>query len=223
MGRAGDHGAPGGSAGNHMPTNNLDNNPTGGGGRTTDARPASGGGHTDTPSTSSGGRDLPGGLTAENGLPGGSTTNNGIPGSGPRSPRAWMPSTTLPAPGRASGATRAPTRHMLATTRPRLPETTRSAAPRPRTSPCRVPSSRWMARTPTSAPRSARLVRLRRTGIGCSRWGHGIHSSGGDAQCATRLVRALTILNQHHVARWQTIFTADRPRRPAEHNLPPDS
>ncbi|WP_204165951.1 hypothetical protein [Streptomyces sp. NEAU-S7GS2] len=82
MGRAGDHGAPGGSAGNHMPTNNLDNNPTGGGGRITDTTPTTGGGHTGTPSTSSGGRDLPGGSTAENGLAGGSTTSNGIPGSG---------------------------------------------------------------------------------------------------------------------------------------------
>ncbi|MGA5631451.1 hypothetical protein [Streptomyces lydicamycinicus] len=59
-GRAGDHGAPGGNAGNHMPTNNLDNTPT------------RGGGHTDTPSTGSGGRDLPGGPTPDNGLPGGS-------------------------------------------------------------------------------------------------------------------------------------------------------
>ncbi|MEV0370626.1 hypothetical protein AB0I10_12470 [Streptomyces sp. NPDC050636] len=44
-GRVGDHGAPGGSVGNHMPTNNLDNNPTGaGGGRATDTTPT-GGGH----------------------------------------------------------------------------------------------------------------------------------------------------------------------------------
>ncbi|MFI0711373.1 hypothetical protein ACH4SK_12070 [Streptomyces inhibens] len=70
-GRAGDHGAPGGTAGNHTPTNNLDNNPSGGGG----------GRATDTPSTG-GGHDLPGGSTADNGLPRGSTANNGVSGSG---------------------------------------------------------------------------------------------------------------------------------------------
>ncbi|MFJ9468695.1 hypothetical protein [Streptomyces caniferus] len=42
--RTGDHGAPGDNAGNHTPTNNLDNNPTGGGGRATDTTPT-GGGH----------------------------------------------------------------------------------------------------------------------------------------------------------------------------------
>ncbi|MGP8298266.1 hypothetical protein ACTPOK_10000 [Streptomyces inhibens] len=67
-GRAGDHRAPGGSVGNHMPTNNLDNTPSGGGSRT------------DTPTTSGGGsRDLPSGGSRD--LPGGTTTDNGVHGS----------------------------------------------------------------------------------------------------------------------------------------------
>ncbi|GGX36382.1 hypothetical protein [Streptomyces noursei] len=69
--RAGDHSAPGGSAGNHVPTNSLDNG-AGGAGRTIDTSPTTGGGHTDTPSTSSGSRDLPGSPAADNGLLGGS-------------------------------------------------------------------------------------------------------------------------------------------------------
>lgn len=68
MGRAGDHGATGGNAGNHMPTNSLGSE-TGRADRTVDTTPTTGGGHTDTPSTGSG-RDLPGGSTADNGLPG---------------------------------------------------------------------------------------------------------------------------------------------------------
>lgn len=67
MGRTGDHGAPGGSAGDHRPTNNLDNG-AGGEGRSSDTTPTTGS-RTDTPSTG-GGRDLPGGSTASNGLPG---------------------------------------------------------------------------------------------------------------------------------------------------------
>ncbi|WDT54125.1 hypothetical protein [Streptomyces sp. G7(2002)] len=68
MGRAGDHSAPSGSAGNHMPTNNLDDTPAGGGSRTA------------TPTTSGGGsRDLPGGGSRD--LPGGTTTDNGVHGS----------------------------------------------------------------------------------------------------------------------------------------------
>ncbi|MFI5526782.1 hypothetical protein [Streptomyces platensis] len=67
-GHAGDHSAPSGSAGNHMPTNNLDNTPAGGGSRTA------------TPTTSGGGsRDLPGGGSRD--LPGGTTTDNGVHGS----------------------------------------------------------------------------------------------------------------------------------------------
>ncbi|MGY4987536.1 hypothetical protein [Streptomyces nigrescens] len=70
--RTGDHGVPGGDAGNHTPTNNLDNTPTRGGTHPGDTTPTTGGGHTDTPSTGSGGRDHPGGPAADNGLPGGS-------------------------------------------------------------------------------------------------------------------------------------------------------
>ncbi|MFE7662559.1 hypothetical protein [Streptomyces celluloflavus] len=66
-GRTGDHGAPGGDAGGHMPTNSLDNNPTDG---PTGAAPTTGGGHTSTPSTGSGGRDLHGAPAAGNGIPG---------------------------------------------------------------------------------------------------------------------------------------------------------
>ncbi|WP_328732864.1 hypothetical protein OHT20_31685 [Streptomyces caniferus] len=79
-GRASDHSAPGSNAGNHMPTNNLDNSPTGGGSRTADTTPTTGGGYRGTPS-SGGGRDLPGGSTADNGLTGGSTADDGIPSS----------------------------------------------------------------------------------------------------------------------------------------------
>ncbi|WP_432141882.1 hypothetical protein [Streptomyces sp. bgisy084] len=73
-GRAGDHGAPGGNAGNHMPTNNLDNNLSGGDGRTTASTPTGGS------------RDHPGGAAADNGLSDGSTADNGIPRSGHSEP-----------------------------------------------------------------------------------------------------------------------------------------
>ncbi|UYB40867.1 hypothetical protein SLV14_003543 [Streptomyces sp. Je 1-4] len=72
--------APSGHAGDHMPTNNLDNG-AGGTSRTGDNNPTGGAGHTDTPSTG-GGHDVPGGSTTDNAIPGGSSTDNGIPGGG---------------------------------------------------------------------------------------------------------------------------------------------
>ncbi|MCL7495104.1 hypothetical protein M8I34_27425 [Streptomyces sp. MCA2] len=77
--RTGDHGAPDGSAGSHMPTNNVDNG-AGGPGRTSDHAPTTGGSHTETPSTG-GGRDVSGGSTTDNAIPGGTTADNAIPGS----------------------------------------------------------------------------------------------------------------------------------------------
>ncbi|MFE7312897.1 hypothetical protein ACFU7T_07275 [Streptomyces sp. NPDC057555] len=68
MGRAGDHGAPGGNAGNHTPSNSLDNNATGG-------RPG------DNTPTTGGDRDLPGGSAADNGVHEGSTADTNPPGS----------------------------------------------------------------------------------------------------------------------------------------------
>ncbi|BDH11476.1 hypothetical protein [Streptomyces hygroscopicus] len=100
-GGASDHGAPGGNAGNHMPTNNLDNG-TGGTGRTGDNNPAGGASHTDTPSTG-GGRDVPGGSTTDNAMPGGSSADNGVPDGG----HPDTPSTDAAHPSGVDDATRA--------------------------------------------------------------------------------------------------------------------
>ncbi|MGY5134628.1 hypothetical protein ACWGJW_19845 [Streptomyces nigrescens] len=87
MGRAGDHSAPGGNTGNHMPTNSLDNGADRAG-RTGHNTPTTGGGRTDTPSTSGIGADSPSTGGSRN-LPGGSTADNGLPGSGhPETPSA---------------------------------------------------------------------------------------------------------------------------------------
>ncbi|WP_406474377.1 hypothetical protein [Streptomyces platensis] len=87
MGRAGDHTAPGGNTGNHMPLNNLDNG-AGGAGRAGDNTPTTGDGRTDTPSTSGTGADSPSTGGGRN-LPDSSTTDNGLPGSGhPENPNA---------------------------------------------------------------------------------------------------------------------------------------
>jgi hypothetical protein len=76
---------PGGSAGNNMPTNNLDNTPGGrpagdtpGGGNLGDHTPT---GHTETPPTTPAiGHDLPGGFAMDNGLP--SSAHPARPGAG---------------------------------------------------------------------------------------------------------------------------------------------
>ncbi|MFJ9419955.1 hypothetical protein ACIRPT_38240, partial [Streptomyces sp. NPDC101227] len=122
MGYVGDHGAPGGNAGTHLPTNNLDNG-AGGAGRTGDNTPTTGGGHTDTPSTggtgpnspsAGGGRDLPGGSTADNGLPG--SGHPETPSAGSLDDAAHGADDAADGAGHAGDGADAPTNHADAST-----------------------------------------------------------------------------------------------------------